>query len=863
MPISFDVLAPPVLFQIGNGPQISSVADNRADYPSSLVPARSKLEIACQIVTVATVPGWRYDAAPPSGVVAGIGISVSLEDTNDNWVTTNTQPMVRRPVMTYNVYGGFDHYYPTGAYEWIGRVSPPYAARGARKYRIRATDSGGTTLSPDVAFTVVAPLAGAKGFIRVAQADDRYYERENGDLVPGFGYNLATLLGSMPTTRSAVSSLFAQLGANKTPLIRWWAGTQGLWGAAENRWYGNPGSNGKERIFGVAAEGLTADVGSNSNLVWKMENNEIGYPGSRGINAGFALVPPLAVLPDTVYRVEVRYLLPTSLVSNDANPFGLCVKTGGFPTNADVTGTGTLLKDNSDGVSGSAVHASAATPTWATLTAYLKTGSSQRFLTGNGAYVWIVLENCSTGSGGQLCYIDNIRICEQATGTDILFRSDADMDREVDEPVARAYDWVVSEAEANGVALQPILWMGGAERTSVVFGDETGNLSFGPADLSMDRTRWRFSNLWRLWGARWAYSDAIFALELTNEGNWNYAPHAYSTRLMGEETQSYWSHHLFKTSCTTEHENTFWTETHAPIRDNHQYMAEWTIAKYITYSSVPMTPGPTQAFLFAGPGSGGAPNKWRSGYPCYHDIGDNLGPRGLHGLPGPIMVGETGINVLFDPLDPTDGVYTDVSQTMTASAHDIKLHKIGWGTSLHKSGIGLLWWFTQAEVYDYLDGSPNRLPIWKRVVDFLAGVPLNNGHYVDAAATGSHADMVCVGQKDLTNKTAAIWVDHRQHTWYAVDAGTPVTPIVAPTVTVPGMAAGQWYTATVRDTYSSSLAVLTTQTVQANGSGVLTISAPTLSTDYVLTLAPTSDPGGGSVASIPRRRLGLGLGLGI
>ena len=109
---------------------------------------------------------------------------------------------------------------------------------------------------------------------------------------------------------------------------------------------------------------------------------------------------------------------------------------------------------------------------------------------------------------------------------------------------------------------------------------------------------------------------------------------------------------------------------------------------------------------------------------------------------------------------------------------------------------------------------------------FLNGLPLSNGNYADAVATGT-AGLRIVGQKDLTNNKAHLWIQNAAHTWRNVVDGAAITPITGSVELT--MAPDTEYTVTAWDTYSGS--PTDAASIASNGSGVLTIPITSLSTD--------------------------------
>ncbi len=101
-----------------------------------------------------------------------------------------------------------------------------------------------------------------------------------------------------------------------------------------------------------------------------------------------------------------------------------------------------------------------------------------------------------------------------------------------------------------------------------------------------------------------------------------------------------------------------------------------------------------------------------------------------------------------------------------------------------------LWWPFSPNLIDSNNGYGKFL----QFSNFLAGLPLNNGHYVDAAATTSVATTRVVGQRDLTNNVAHFWVRDVSMKW-ANAPGVPGAGAIGQpsgTVTIPGLANGSY-----------------------------------------------------------------------
>ena len=184
----------------------------------------------------------------------------------------------------------------------------------------------------------------------------------------------------------------------------------------------------------------------------------------------------------------------------------------------------------------------------------------------------------------------------------------------------------------------------------------------------------------------------------------------------------------------------------------------------------------------------------------------------------PATWGEQGINAPGDTDSEDPGLRSD--------RQGIWLHKMIWARC-GPGGVYPLYWYTD-NIFDYrlhrLYGNWNR---------FMAGIPLNNGRYVDAAARSSNPDLRAFGQKDTSAGRAHLWIDNRRHTWRAVVDGLPI-PAVSGTVTIPMSSPGVTYRATWYNTYTGSS--VRTESVTANAAGEVTLRVQNLATDTAVRL---------------------------
>lgn len=138
----------------------------------------------------------------------------------------------------------------------------------------------------------------------------------------------------------------------------------------------------------------------------------------------------------------------------------------------------------------------------------------------------------------------------------------------------------------------------------------------------------------------------------------------------------------------------------------------------------------------------------------------------------------------------------------------------------------LYWWGENIKSQPGPDGQPGLYEIYGNFTRFISTVPLNNGHYEDAAATVSNSQLRVVGQKDLKNQSAHLWIQNKQHTWRNVVDGISAPP-VSGSVTISGFQGDQAYTVQWWDTYATNRAQwiekVETVTAQPNGAIVFSI----------------------------------------
>lgn len=196
----------------------------------------------------------------------------------------------------------------------------------------------------------------------------------------------------------------------------------------------------------------------------------------------------------------------------------------------------------------------------------------------------------------------------------------------------------------------------------------------------------------------------------------------------------------------------------------------------------------------------------------------------------PLIRGETGIDSTQeqewdrDLLRDTDGIW---------------LHNNVWG-QINPGGMYDLFWWAKETI------KPSFYSHFHAFRNFMQGIPLSNGHYIDVNAQTSHSELRAWGQRDDTNGRMHLWIQNTQHTWKRVIAGDNISGING-TITIPNVPDGsydlEWW-----DTYKTSGQVFRTETINSN-SGQLAIDLPSdLSSDIAVKI---SRQGGGAPTPTP------------
>ncbi|HEX7434549.1 MAG TPA: hypothetical protein VF326_12930, partial [Anaerolineaceae bacterium] len=187
--------------------------------------------------------------------------------------------------------------------------------------------------------------------------------------------------------------------------------------------------------------------------------------------------------------------------------------------------------------------------------------------------------------------------------------------------------------------------------------------------------------------------------------------------------------------------------------------------------------------------------------------GEVFGGASMLGAHKPLVRGETGVDFVGNQ---------NYNPDLLKDTQGIWLHNNVWGQINAGGMYDLFWWATET--------IPSRIySNFLTFQNFMAGIPIVNGHYTELQAQVSNAQLKVLGQRDDVNGQMHLWVQNTQHNWKQVVNGPVVTP-AGGTVTIPNVTAGsyrvEWW-----NTYATSNPTFLTQTLSSNGSLVLTLPA--------------------------------------
>jgi hypothetical protein len=184
----------------------------------------------------------------------------------------------------------------------------------------------------------------------------------------------------------------------------------------------------------------------------------------------------------------------------------------------------------------------------------------------------------------------------------------------------------------------------------------------------------------------------------------------------------------------------------------------------------------------------------------------------------PVILGETGIGYegqsYFEHLrQPNTGIW---------------YHNMLWAQLNPGSGITSTnyWWSEHFNVI-------NRKQIAAPFHQFVSGLEINRGGYVDLSAKVTNPQVRVVGQKNISRGKAYLWVQNKLHNWHNVMGVENPVPLIpqSGTVTV-RMHPNTSYRVERWNTYSG--AIESTNTLQSDANGDIPISVTNLNDDFAV-----------------------------
>lgn len=473
--------------------------------------------------SVASNPYFPYDPTPPSGVAAGVGITVEGLFSPDNWQTVYTQPgflyqPYERRCVTEQGFtdpcpeNGEEWLYPSAEPIWKVRFAPQQT--GTWRYRIRATDASGTVESVEGTFAVVhSTLRHNHGFIRISPTDPGYFEYSDGTPFIGVGHGEG--FRGERFTYDADQAL-KRLEGGRVSLIRIWMSGNSIYMAPWSPWYSHhlPGEGGY-----LNAVSLTyAQAYSNHRFALRLwDYADSSMQGQRNPCMFQGFTNNVAVKPNTTYHLSVRLkAVQVSGPRNATYPYGFTVRKAGWLGEqcADPAATASNSRRLLNHVYGT-------TNDWVTVTSTFTTTANEYFLDN----FYLILENTTGGD----VYVDEVSLRELRSGApsgpEVLRKNRFAYHLYFDQQPAWQWDYLFQRAEQGEVTIRPVV----LEKNDWIANhlDQNGNPTGSYYDFENNRfyasantaVRRYHEYFWRYLIARWGYSRAVHSWELLNEGD--------------------------------------------------------------------------------------------------------------------------------------------------------------------------------------------------------------------------------------------------------------------------------------------------------------------------------------------------------
>lgn len=459
----------------------------------------------------------------------------------------------------------------------------------------------------------------------------------------------------------------------------------------------------------VPATGLALDSAFGEGLAaWRLDAaNPIMFQGWMSGHAG--------LIPGRTYRVRVRWRTENVTgPTNAAHPYGVCVKLTGWPEPGRTLTLPTLVP-----------HVSGDTPWHVASGTFTASGP----LLDNLA---VILENVSGGRA----YVDEVALEEVlgggAYGPNLLRSPRANSHLTFDPRRGAGLEHILRSAQDRGFYFKIVI----SEKQEYLLNHLAPTGLPDPKGGHFNRgagspTRRLHEYYWRHLSARFGAFRSVHSWELVNEEAPGPGEHFELTAAAAQQADADGNPHLVSISTWASLATNAWlAPASAPIHyaDFHCYVR----------------------------GTGWIQPKDALAHDSARFFAEYDRAASAAGFGKPVVWGEMGI----DGPSTTDDEEPDLAR----DSRGVWLHKILWARC-GPGGVYPLYWWTGNIFNKNLHGLFGN---WHR---FMAGIPLSNGCYRDAAATSSVPAVRVFGQKDPVAGRAHLWLDNTNHTWRAVVDG--------------------------------------------------------------------------------------------
>lgn len=780
------------------------------------LPVYEKLELTFSFDgSSASQPDFPYDPSPPPGLPGRTGVTVNalfLPPGQTDWNQALVQPAFRYQPYERQVSGNVEGLYPDGSQTWMVRFVPQII--GTWKYKLRLQEALTCPIelvpcpywieSSVGSFTASAPLPGKHGFVRVSPNDPRYFEFSDG--TPFIGLGQQASFGS----DAQVEATFDNYQKNGVNFLRTWMSATGVYSLGFPFW--DPWAN-SQLVFSPVYPGsdVSAQISSGGD--------------SPCIFQGFGEGAKALLKSGRTYTLSIRVKIENLQGPRVAGkPYGLIAKLGTWPKG--------LCGNPDNGLRALSPYWNSSSD-WVDYTATFSL--PQDVILGDGQFFTIALENTISGQA----FLDQVSVTEELGGPNILNHGNMNYHLYFDQAASWRWDYILDKAAEHNIFFKLVVLEKHDGILSYIRPDGTiasqpdDNFFYGlnitnPSQSTKVRRLQEY--FWRYLSARWGYSTAVHSWELLNEGdpfNGNHYDQAEDFGRTLHATDP--NHHLATTSFWHSFPvSEFWGNPDYPdidYADFHAYIATtWLKAPNDIQDLVTkQTCGSNQACYVTA---------MRDDTALYH-IEHSL-EAWLRSPGKPVVRGEAGITDLASDAIPDPDLIKDTN--------GIWLHKLLFA-QVNPGGLYELYWYA-----DTIRAN-NLYPIFKRFRDFMDGIPINSGNFIDLAASTSNPNLRVVGQKDLLHNLVILWVDNRNHTWRQVVNGANI-PAINGVIQISGfqpnidLPVQWWNTCSGQSPTGCTVAVAKNETIRSDSVGKISLDIQNLSFDIAIKLG-IFPPGGG------------------